>query len=132
MSASRARIEEADDPDDFELPSLPAMHQKSMGQSSRLPQRAGQTGDEVKRSANCLDTPPRPLTRWVWCSWTILYPIYLDAKRPKKTGQRRVGKEHAVEWPLAKQMAIAATSLGFKVHLEVNSLSTYRMTLLDT
>lgn len=52
--------------------------------------------------------------------WTILYPIYLDAKRPKKTGQRRVGKEHAVEWPLAREMAQAAASLGFKVHLEVS------------
>lgn len=48
-----------------------------------------------------------------------MYPIYLDAKRAKKTGQRRVGKEHAVEWPLAREMAQAAASLGFKVHLEV-------------
>ncbi|GAA5964918.1 hypothetical protein JCM21900_000019 [Sporobolomyces salmonicolor] len=45
--------------------------------------------------------------------WDAIYPIYIDAKRPQQDGARRVGKQTALEWPLAEQMAKACRMLGF-------------------
>lgn len=44
--------------------------------------------------------------------WTCIYPIYLDAKRPYGTGQRRVSRPKSVWWPLSKDIADAAGRLG--------------------
>ncbi|KAF7323729.1 hypothetical protein MKEN_00593800 [Mycena kentingensis (nom. inval.)] len=53
-------------------------------------------------------------------NWTCIYPIYLDAKRAYGTGLRRVPRDKAVWWPLSKDIADAATSLGLPVLHEVN------------
>lgn len=42
-----------------------------------------------------------------------MYPIYVDAKRAYGTGQRRIPREKSVWWPLSRDMAEAATRLGF-------------------
>ena len=52
-------------------------------------------------------------------SWTCIYPIYLDAKRPYGTGERRVKREKALWWPLSKDIADAANRLGLGVLHEV-------------
>ncbi|KAJ7885184.1 signal recognition particle, SRP19 subunit [Mycena olivaceomarginata] len=52
-------------------------------------------------------------------NWTCIYPIYIDAKRAYGTGQRRVPREHAVWWPLSKDIADASTALGLAVLHEV-------------
>lgn len=49
--------------------------------------------------------------------WQSLYPIYFDSTRSKKDG-RRVGKGHAVENPLAREIAEAVSSLGYQVALD--------------
>jgi signal recognition particle subunit SRP19 len=45
-------------------------------------------------------------------SWTCVYPIYLDAKRPYGKGQRRVARAKGLWWPLSKDIADAASRLG--------------------
>ncbi|KAG6833052.1 hypothetical protein H0H87_012063 [Tephrocybe sp. NHM501043] len=53
-------------------------------------------------------------------SWTCIYPIYIDAKRPYGTGQRRVERQKSLWWPLSKDIAEAATRLGLRALHEVN------------
>lgn len=48
-----------------------------------------------------------------------LYPIYIDAKQPFKTGYRRIAREKSLWWPLSADMAQAAGFLGFQVVNEV-------------
>lgn len=55
-------------------------------------------------------------------SWTCVYPIYIDAKRPHKNGERRIAKRHAVQWPLIHDMSNAANRLGLSSVLEVRPL----------
>lgn len=50
-------------------------------------------------------------------TWTVVYPIYLDSKASKQ--HRRVSKDLAVPWPLARLMAVECARLGLKTHLEV-------------
>jgi signal recognition particle subunit SRP19 len=49
--------------------------------------------------------------------YQCLYPIYFDKSRTRAEG-RRVGKELAVENPLAREMADAAASLGLRTVFE--------------
>lgn len=53
-------------------------------------------------------------------SWTCVYPIYLDAKRPYGTGQRRVARPKSLWWPLSKDIADAANRLGLGTLHEVS------------
>ena len=52
-------------------------------------------------------------------SYQIIYPIYIDAKRPAKSGERRVPLSHAVAWPQAQHMVQACAQLGLKAVLDV-------------
>ena len=47
--------------------------------------------------------------------WTCIYPIYIDAKRPYGTGERRVARQKSVWWPLSRDIAEAASRLGLGV-----------------
>ena len=49
--------------------------------------------------------------------WQCLYPVYFDAKRSRAEG-RRVGKELAVENPLAREIVDAVQLLGLHVVFE--------------
>jgi signal recognition particle subunit SRP19 len=49
--------------------------------------------------------------------WTCLYPIYFDAAKTRAEG-RRVGKEQAVENPLARTIAAAVAEQGLNVVFE--------------
>jgi len=53
-------------------------------------------------------------------SWTCIYPIYIDAKRPYGTGQRRVERAKSIWWPLSKDIADATNRLGLGTLHEVN------------
>ncbi|KAG6866942.1 hypothetical protein C0991_003858 [Blastosporella zonata] len=53
-------------------------------------------------------------------SWTCIYPIYIDAKRPYATGQRRVERQKSLWWPLSKDIADAAGRLNLSTLHEVN------------
>lgn len=48
-------------------------------------------------------------------NWMQIYPIYIDAKQPLKTGCRRIAREKSLWWPLSMEIAQAASALGFKV-----------------
>ena len=50
-------------------------------------------------------------------SWQCLYPIYFDARRSRAEG-RRVSSEHAVENPLAREIADAVWGLKLQVAIE--------------
>jgi len=52
--------------------------------------------------------------------WTCVYPIYLDAKRPYGTGERRISRAKSVWWPLSKDIAQAAARLRLPTVHEVN------------
>jgi signal recognition particle subunit SRP19 len=49
--------------------------------------------------------------------WICLYPIYFDSAKTRAEG-RRVGKEQAVENPLARQIAAAVAEQGLNVVFE--------------
>ena len=51
--------------------------------------------------------------------WTCIYPVYIDAKRPYGTGERRIARQKSLWWPLSKDIADAASRLGFGVLHEV-------------
>jgi signal recognition particle subunit SRP19 len=49
-----------------------------------------------------------------------VYPIYIDAARPHKNGQRRIGKAKAVPYPKAQEIAeVCGRFLGLPPVLEV-------------
>ncbi|EKM56508.1 uncharacterized protein PHACADRAFT_253679 [Phanerochaete carnosa HHB-10118-sp] len=50
-----------------------------------------------------------------YLKWTCIYPIYIDAKRPYGTGERRIARQKAVWWPLSRDIAEAASRLGLGV-----------------
>lgn len=54
-------------------------------------------------------------------SYHCLYPVYFDASRSRAEG-RRVGKDKAVENPLAREIVDAVQSLGLKVVFEPGKL----------
>ena len=55
-------------------------------------------------------------------SYQMIYPIYIDAKRPAKSGERRVPLSHAVAWPQAQHMAQACSQLGLKAVFDVRAV----------
>jgi signal recognition particle subunit SRP19 len=54
-------------------------------------------------------------------SWVCLYPLYFDASRTKAEG-RRVGKELAVQNPLATNIVEAVAALGLTARLEPDKM----------
>lgn len=54
-------------------------------------------------------------------SWIVVYPIYLDAKRPYRAGARRVPNSIALQWPLALGIAQACKALQISSVYEVRA-----------
>ncbi len=54
-------------------------------------------------------------------SFQCIYPVYFDASRSRKEG-RMVGKELAVQDPLAREIVSACAKLGLEVLFEPNKL----------
>lgn len=96
-------------------PSRPAQAQ------SRAPGPAGQNAPQQVLQPSMEETEEDRKQREAFKSGISLYPIYFDASRTKKEG-RRVGKEHAVENPLAREIAEAVYELGYKPNLEPSKM----------
>ncbi|KAG5654555.1 hypothetical protein H0H81_000080 [Sphagnurus paluster] len=138
MSRRAAIVEEEfDDDTDLPLPSHPLPNTGSRGplleeihisdDEFEPSQRAGPASPS--QQSQFKPTPPgasRPdLKNTVtditpYKTWTCIYPIYIDAKRPYGTGQRRVERAKSIWWPLSKDIAEAANRLGLGTLHEVN------------
>ncbi|KAG6836735.1 hypothetical protein H0H93_004141 [Arthromyces matolae] len=94
--------------DEFEPQAGPASPPSSMGQFRPTP-----SGASRPESNATMDITP-------YKSWTCIYPIYIDAKRPYGTGQRRVRREKSLWWPLSKDIAEAANRMGLSTLHEVS------------
>ncbi|KAG5641989.1 hypothetical protein DXG03_003818 [Asterophora parasitica] len=98
--------------DEFEQPSQPQAGPASpSSQSQYRPTPSGAVRIDPKNSVTDI-TPYK--------TWTCIYPIYIDAKRPYGTGQRRVERAKSLWWPLSKDIAEAANRLGLGTLHEVN------------
>jgi len=135
MSRRAAIVEEFDDDTDLPLPSLPL---PNTGPRGPLLQELNISDDECEPSQHAGPaSPPRqsPLSESTsklsenqrnvtditpYKTWTCIYPIYLDAKRPYGPGQRRVARRKSLWWPLSKDIADAANRLGLGTLHEVN------------
>ncbi|KAG6901343.1 hypothetical protein C0995_013306 [Termitomyces sp. Mi166 len=94
--------------DEFEPQAGPASPPSSKAQSRPTTSSASRP-----ETSSTLDITP-------YKSWTCIYPIYIDAKRPYGTGQRRVSRAKSLWWPLSKDIAEAASRLGLSTLHEVN------------
>ncbi|KAF5318678.1 hypothetical protein D9619_010674 [Psilocybe cf. subviscida] len=142
MSRKAAIVEEFDDDTDLPLPNNPLPNTGSRGpllQELHIsddefePPRAGPASQSQRQPFQATnqrqsesDSDFRPdATRTVmditpYKTWTCIYPIYLDAKRPYGTGERRVARAKSLWWPLSKDIADAANRLGLGTLHEVN------------
>jgi len=137
MSRRTAVIEEVDDDTDLPLPSRPL---PNTGTKGPLLQEVSsdedddlETGNEptattsqtqqrqtrpLQSSSSQSQAPPQGFTAEKiqelypdYKTFTCIYPIYIDAKRPYGTGSRRISREKSVWWPLAKDIVGAASRL---------------------
>ncbi|KAK7517413.1 signal recognition particle, SRP19 subunit [Phyllosticta citriasiana] len=122
--SNHARVEELSDsdpsdmdPSDFDPQSLAQM----MGGVN-----LGAGGPSSSQQQQFISTPQHPITpnaqaeaqhRERSKNWQCLYPVYFDATRTRAEG-RRVGKELAVENPLAREIVDAVAALGLQVVFE--------------
>jgi signal recognition particle subunit SRP19 len=116
-STMNPRVEEVSDSSDSEpsemdiddVPSLlNASNIPSTGNTSAMPSQMLQP-----QSPSVSITADREKSKHYQC----LYPIYFDKSRTRAEG-RRIGKEWAVENPLAREMAEAAASIGLRTVFE--------------
>jgi len=141
MSRKAAVIEEFDDDTELPLPNQPLPNMGTRGplleaiqsfdedEDDDYPSRAG-PASPLGKSKSLFRPPPTDNSRLAgkgtvtditpYKSWTCIYPIYIDAKRPYGTGQRRVERPKGVWWPLSKDIADAANRIGLGTLHEVN------------
>ncbi|KAG0707954.1 signal recognition particle, SRP19 subunit [Suillus ampliporus] len=140
MSRRTAVIEEFDDDTDLPLPSRPL----NAGPRGPLLEEIGHSGEEDSESESddmsaqgqasqsqsqfnaptssgqSQGSPSNTVTDITpYKKWTCIYPIYIDAKRPYGTGERRIAREKSVWWPLSKDIADATSRLGLGTLHEV-------------
>ncbi|KAF5336572.1 hypothetical protein D9611_006492 [Ephemerocybe angulata] len=137
MSHRTAMIEEEfDDDTDLPLPSfipntgargpllqeLNDNYEAPDSESEDENQKAGPAspkGPKVQRFAPEGLLDPSTFDMTPYKSWTCIYPIYLDAKRPYGTGQRRISRAKGLWWPLSKDITEASIRLGLGAIHEV-------------
>lgn len=135
MSRRAAIVEEFDDDTDLPLPSLPLPNTGSRGpllqelhisdDEFEPSQHAGPASPPRQSHISESTSKPSENQRNVtditpYKTWTCVYPIYLDAKRPYGPGQRRVERAKSLWWPLSKDIADVANQLGLGTLHEVN------------
>ncbi|ESK96285.1 signal recognition particle protein [Moniliophthora roreri MCA 2997] len=135
MSRRAAIVEEFDDDTDLPLPQKPLPNTGTQGpllqeidsdDDDFPPPLAGPASPPSSRSQfRPSDSDQMNLKNSVtditpYKSWTCIYPIYIDAKRPYGTGQRRVERGKGIWWPLSKDIAEAANRLGLGTLHEVH------------
>ncbi|KAF5356631.1 hypothetical protein D9758_008229 [Tetrapyrgos nigripes] len=136
MSRRAAIVEEFDDDTDLPLPNAPLPNTGTSGpllqeiisddDDDDIDSPSQRAGPASPPSSQPYFRPdPSQLKNTVtditpYKSWTCIYPIYIDAKRPYGTGQRRVERAKSVWWPLSKDIADATNRLGLGTLHEVN------------
>ena len=81
-------------------------------QTQPAPRQSSYPNNEIVDGFNASSPPPGD-----YQTYQCLYPVYFDANRTRAEG-RRVGKDHAVSNPLAREIVDAAQNLGLKVVFE--------------
>lgn len=113
-------IDDADDPEELDLPSFGGSSSSSLLSRNDLPQPS--TGG-MPASADGAFKPhmisQQDLEQFK--SWSCVYPVYFDASRTLQEG-RRVPLTLAIQNPMAKELAEAAASLGIQSVFEVTHL----------
>jgi signal recognition particle subunit SRP19 len=137
MSRRAAVVEEFDDDTDLPLPSMPLPNTGLRGpilqdinddsdddddlgtthQAGPASPPRQQPFSHHQRSPPDTDDAKKVTDITPYKTWTCIYPIYLDAKRPY--GQRRVSRAKGLWWPLSKDIADAANRLGLGTLHEV-------------
>ena len=110
-------IDEADDPDELDLPSFGG-GSSSILSPADLPQPAS-GGMPVSADGTFQPHMISQQDLEQYKSWSCVYPVYFDASRTLKEG-RRVPLSLAVQNPMAKELAEAAASLGIQSVFEVS------------
>ncbi|KAJ7598557.1 signal recognition particle, SRP19 subunit [Mycena floridula] len=123
MSRRTAIVEEFDDDTDLPLPNQPLPNTGSKGP---LLEEIIPEDDFLSRAGPASPSfiPPQQYLPTVtdvtpYKTWTCIYPIYLDAKRPYGTGQRRISRAKSLWWPLSKDIVDASQRLGLPTLHEV-------------
>ncbi|XP_006463966.1 hypothetical protein AGABI2DRAFT_74829 [Agaricus bisporus var. bisporus H97] len=133
MSRKATIVDEFDDDTDLPLPVVPLPDTGARGpllqqlysgdhsddDTDSVYQRAGPASPHHTAYAPT-SVPSSLVDSGTYKTWTCIYPIYLDAKRPYGTGQRRVQRAKSLWWPLSKDIADAANRLGLGTLHEVN------------
>ncbi|MCJ1308489.1 signal recognition particle subunit [Agyrium rufum] len=106
-------IEESDsDPSEVDVSELDAT---SIIRPADIPQ----PGTKAPAPSIPMRQQPTTMDKEKYKNWQSLYPVYFDIGRSRAKG-RRVGKELAVENPLAREIAQAAGRAGLQVVFEPN------------
>jgi signal recognition particle subunit SRP19 len=131
MSSNNRLVTVEDDDDfdvdnmDFDLPtdagpsSTPysASQPLSAQQQTLLSQFTGASGSSSHPAGSTRVIPTSEVGRFK--HYIQLYPIYLDARRPHKNGERRVSKAKSVPYPKAQEIAeVCGRFLGIEPVLE--------------
>ncbi|EPS97409.1 signal recognition particle SRP19 subunit [Fomitopsis schrenkii] len=137
MSRRAAVVEEFDDDTDLPLPNRPLPNKGLRGAILAELSDEDESDDDVPPLRNPTAGPASPSqtqfkapvpeqgSRTVtditpYKKWTCVYPIYIDAKRPHGTGERRISRAKSLWWPLSRDIAEAATRLGLGTLHEMN------------
>lgn len=117
------RVEEVSDSDsgsgsDSDPPEMDLAEMSSLINASQVPASSGMPQEMLQPQAPGMNnSAEREKSKHYQC----LYPVYFDKSRTRAEG-RRVGAEHAVENPLAREIADAAASLNLRVVFEPDKL----------
>ncbi|KAI0252937.1 signal recognition particle, SRP19 subunit [Lactifluus subvellereus] len=137
MSRRAAIVEEFDDDTDLPLPSRSLPHTGPRGAilEEIVDLDDDDDGADSDDAPELLDhssgggPAPQPDARdgrvtdiTPYKKWTCIYPIYIDAKQPYRTGARRISRSKSVWWPLSKDIADACSRLGLGTLHEVNKV----------
>jgi len=133
MSRRTAIVEEFDDDTDLPLPSRPLLNTGARGP---LLEEINSDEDDLITSneptagpastSQFQPQPPQQPEKLLYelhptqKTWMCIYPIYIDAKRPYKTGSRRISREKSVWWPLSKDIADVMQNLQLGAVHEVS------------
>ena len=115
-----ARIEEVSDsdPDDMDPSDFdPPFNQQSIISPANIPAPAAPSPVPAQAPTRPPQPPQQEQKREIPKHFQCLYPVYFDSSRSRAEG-RKVGKEYAVENPLARDIVDAVQMAGLNVAFE--------------
>ncbi|KAL8764847.1 MAG: hypothetical protein Q9209_007858 [Squamulea sp. 1 TL-2023] len=116
---SHPRVEEVSDTDSEPSISDPSEYAPSLIRPSQIPPPSSSQRQPPQYLSPQFQTPNPSTTQDTEAHkyFQCIYPLYFDASRTRAQG-RRVGKEQAVENPLARTIVDAVTALGLQTVFE--------------